>query len=879
MRAETARKSIRTRHLLLGGAVVLLAAGAAKAAEPLPLSPPSPPAHPRSAWWPFATGPRYGDVEPARLNDAGVLRTRVGSFAVPGPGLRLPEPLRRGRDAAASPAGGLYWIVAFDGPIGEARRQSVLDSGAALVDYLANYAYIVRCDRGSEVRLRSLEGVLWVGPFEPAYRIDPALGALPTREERKVSAPDLQVRIALFPGEPAVEMAMRLGAAGATVTEIVPGGSALIASLPKREVAAVARVEGVAVIEEVPEYRLWSAESQEVLQSGSVPGGRPYWDAGVHGSGQIVAVMDNGLDVDTTAMAQSASDAGTPGPSHRKVVSYTAYGGGDKQTCSGGAGVYIYSHGTNVTENAVGQRSGIGYDDEIDGVGHRARVVFQDNAPTDFSHCHFGTVVPPASLTAALTDAYNAGSRLHNFSFGGGSPYAGHATDCDGFLWDHRDYMIFVAAGNSGASGLNDPAGGKNLMCIGGSDQDPRQNERYADSSLGPAPDGRIAPVVVAPATDTLGAAGNPAPNGYATSVYLSDRDGDIVGVPGNDVLQGYSGTSFASPMAMGAAVLVRDYLAQGFHPSGKANPPDARNNPSGALVKALLLASADHMTCASCGGARGNNSIGLGRINLSNVLPLAGSARTVPALIVEDRGQTTGLRTGQSFERKFRVISGARPLRAVLAWIDKSGSPLANDLRLTLTGPAAVWRGNNFDGEWSASTAQGGTTDDVRNPWEAVMVAPADTAYGVWTAKVEGVNVAWPDARFGNTEPFALAISGDLETRWPPEVSGRGAPSLLALSRLDTTTSRLTWEGFGDPSLAYDVYRGTLAALRTGSYDHGQIGPATCRLAVPTADVADLQDGVSHYYLVVAVSGANRGSAGTASSGLERPPGNPSCP
>jgi len=121
--------------------------------------------------------------------------------------------------------------------------------------------------------------------------------------------------------------------------------------------------------------------------------------------------------------------------------------------------------------------------------------------------------------------------------------------------------------------------------------------------------------------------------------------------------------------------------------------------------------------------------------------------------------------------------------------------------------------------------------------------------------------------------------VSGDLETRWPPEVSGRGAPSLLTLSRLDATTSRLTWEGFGDASLAYDVYRGTLAALRTGSYDHGQIGPATCRLAVPTADVADLQDGVSHYYLVVAVSGANRGSAGKASSGLERPPGNPSCP
>lgn len=52
-------------------------------------------------------------------------------------------------------------------------------------------------------------------------------------------------------------------------------------------------------------------------------------------------------------------------------------------------------------------------------------------------------------------------------------------------------------------------------------------------------------------------------------------------------------GTSMATPVTAASAALVRQYLQDGFYPTGTRTPANAYPTPSGALVKALLMAGA----------------------------------------------------------------------------------------------------------------------------------------------------------------------------------------------------------------------------------------------------------------------------------------------
>ena len=52
-------------------------------------------------------------------------------------------------------------------------------------------------------------------------------------------------------------------------------------------------------------------------------------------------------------------------------------------------------------------------------------------------------------------------------------------------------------------------------------------------------------------------------------------------------------GTSMSTPLAAGAAALVREYLVKGWYPSGSPNASHAIAAPPAALVKAMLVHSA----------------------------------------------------------------------------------------------------------------------------------------------------------------------------------------------------------------------------------------------------------------------------------------------
>ena len=531
-----------------------------------------------------------------------------------------------------------------------------------------------------------------------------------------------------------------------------------------------------------------------------------------------------------------------------------------------------YTHGTNTSQCAVGNRSDFDLDENLDGVARGARLVFQDVGLP--GSCNLQV---PNPMFGMYDEVRANGGHLINGSFvtcAYGS-YGSSAFDLDQYGWDNKDFLAFFSGGNGGG-GNACPGTNKNHISSGGHYQFPFENEFFG--SFGPSPNGRIGPTVLAPACDHFG--GNPPPFDFRTSTSIQSNDNNITGPPSGDeeIVEGVCGTSFSSPYLLGVAALIRDYFEKGVWPTGLINPDDAFA-PSAALVKATLINSGDFVeNCIGCVFSGITGSMGMGRVNLSSTLALAGNPQTPPGTRIVDRGMAIGLKTGEVYEEWIEVLDPSVPLKIALVWVDRPGSTLTNDLRLIVIGPDDIseqrYIGNNFGtGAYSLSVADGGVTSDTNNVLEAVRINPAELVAGIWRVRIVGGNVPMGDPLFDDSQPFVLIASGGIDGLGIAEVSAIGAGPLLAVSR---TTTEVTWEWetLADPSIDYSFYRGTLASVRLGIYDHGMVDASQCGISGGTTTAADAANGEDSYYLV---SGHKNGNDGPL--GEDRPDADPQCP
>jgi hypothetical protein len=379
----------------------------------------------------------------------------------------------------------------------------------------------------------------------------------------------------------------------------------------------------------------------------------------------------------------------------------------------------------------------------------------------------------------------NFDNNLTNLSDG---TYTAEARDIDTFLVNNRDYMVFAPVGNTGTltvqfffSSLNSqvrnrypdlfdgtaldndpniprgievspPATAKNLVSVGSHFEDVQtafsanEEENIVNfSSKGPATAGslRMAPMILGVGADLTGFFFGP--NTVSAAVWKS-RDNDNLGPVDAVVDETNYGTSYSSAEIAGVAALIRDYLAQGFYPTGTRVDADRMPNVSGALVKAGIAASANFeelleaeyptladrrvafarsINLGTISGANvgimGNSEQGYGRPVLTSLLPLAnwpqgkgiGAPQTIeypaPGLIIYDDLGTAepsiNNTTRTQIEHTFtvdsdttRVVGTTRivdrgQLRIALAWPDPpslagSGGTLINDLDLEVESP-----------------------------------------------------------------------------------------------------------------------------------------------------------------------------------------------
>jgi subtilisin family serine protease len=115
-------------------------------------------------------------------------------------------------------------------------------------------------------------------------------------------------------------------------------------------VAALSIAPQVCSIGLVPEVQATNLEAQWITQSG-ITEDRPFFDVGLTGKDQVVAVSDSGLDVDSCYFMNDGGDVrkdGSVDMTQRKVVQYVPFA--DSSDYRGG-------HGTHVVGTVLGHRS------------------------------------------------------------------------------------------------------------------------------------------------------------------------------------------------------------------------------------------------------------------------------------------------------------------------------------------------------------------------------------------------------------------------------------------------------------------------------------------------------------------------------------------
>ena len=648
-----------------------------------------------------------------------------------------------------------YALLQLVGPMQTNWATDFQALGVIFYGYVPDYAYLVRLANGNQTAVANYPAVRWLGAYHPAYKISPTVT-------------DGRLFLQLFPDAGMSGVVTAVALTGAPILEqneaahllIVEGTADLVPALAQIE--AIYWIQNVAQMQELNDDARWVSQANVLYSS-------PLYERGLRGNGQVGAVSDSGLAVYDFGHGQAPScffvddgnngSGGTPllpDVNHRKVLAYSNPPGaiGDNMDGSG--------HGSHVVGSIVGDQPPWNELSPADGQAYEARIYFQDIGLGP------GLINPPSDYRVMFSEAYDPNGdgayqpdsepRTHSNSWGSAEAiYSVEAMQIDDFMWTHPDYLIFYAAGNQGpaASTIGQPATAKNIVTVGATENglaDPNSLGYF--SSHGPAPFGRMKPTITAPG-DRI------------TSALAGDPCGTTE----------KTGTSMATPTVHGLTLLMRQYLWDGYYPTGVANPAD-HIHPSAALLKAMLINSGrpldgmhtDNLT----GGSWPSNGQGWGRVAANDVLYFQGDHR---ALWLHDEVALDGSAgfdaAGQTRSFHITVSDGApfatEPLEITLAWSDYPGLPpaggsLVNNLDLTVTGPDGVVHiGNDPDSnDFNGLPDLPAVSPDLINPWEVVYLANPQP--GEYTITVTAGNIASTVLDGARKQGFSLVVTGDLQ-------------------------------------------------------------------------------------------------------------------
>ncbi|MEO0245539.1 MAG: S8 family serine peptidase [candidate division WOR-3 bacterium] len=677
----------------------------------------------------------------------------------------IPEELKAEKDNDV-------FLLQLNGPAIREWKNILKEKGVKIYAYIPEFAYLVKIEPQKIEEIKNLDFVRWIGDYHPYYKIAPECENIKDIEENDIMVKEkgfltvydpLYINLLnlksfvlyLLPDADIKEVSLRIS----NICEIrhilpYPSNRIIIWTSPEN-LNSIAKIKEVYYIFPYYPKTLFNSTTKYVLQSyvltvqanetpltggdTVVSGSLPLWDRNIKGQGQIVTVMDTGVDYYSCWFRDPEGDP--PGPNHIVIYDYTNEGGDLRE-------VLPCAHGTHVSGTVAGDptRGGANSIAEYQGHAYMGKIYMQDIGYVLGIRC----LLRMTNFYNSVNTAYNKGSRIHTNSWGytgGFGDYIYEAIDVDIFSFINQDFLFIVSAGNSGpnANTVTPPSTAKDCISVGSTwrhSYDGTADNISDWSSRGPTDDNRYKPDLMTPGgratqqTDPW--------RYFITSAYPADNWGQQTCGIG-----GMFGTSMAAPACAGCAALVRQYYLEGYYPNGVKDPANSIY-PSGALIKATLLLSTRDMT-----GVLGypNYNEGWGRICLDDALYFSGDARK---LWIDDH--KNGLDTGDSVLYRIQVNSSSQSFKIVLVWHDTAAAAnanptLVNNLNLRVKDPSGnIYWGNYFSGGQSVP----GGSPDARNNVEVFLLNTPQV--GIYQVAVKAANVPT-----GAKQPYAITAAGDI--------------------------------------------------------------------------------------------------------------------
>ena len=486
------------------------------------------------------------------------------------------------------------------------------------------------------------------------------------------------------------------------------------------------------------------------------------------GSGETIAVMDTGVDMDHPDLLG-------------RIAAINTQFGLDSSPIDSNSG-----HGTHVAMTVLGDGTG---DTVATGIAPGANLVMYA-----LEHDPTGVFGRQGSIYDLLSDAELKTASVAVNAWGLNGNYGAYTADSrstDQYVSNNKYLLPIFSVGDNGGSGsskITAPGTAKNVLSVGSS----TNGSVSSYSSEGPTLDGRIKPDLVAPGEGVCSGRAEEAKNVVGSVCGTSTHSN------GRSMYMQLSGTSQATAVAGGSASLAREYLRE----------VAGINKPSASLIKATLINGAEDLGTPDIPNA----NEGWGQIDLENSLNPSSSGTPLDVFQDDERELQAGFSLIYSFD-----LDGSKGVDITLAWSDEEGSAnaaqsesrLLNNLDLILIAPDGTsYLGNHFS---SGASIIGGSADNLNNIERIRIPAGATTQTGDWMVTVEH--------KGGSSQRYSIVITAEATLIPTADLTTFGNSILPSSSTPligDLVSISLAWHNQG--TLASGPYRVQFEDVTTGS-------------------------------------------------------------